>query len=319
MESTTNQEERTPLDELLAFYTEFSTSTKPKLERLAVVLERLQAEKIDCILLKGADLIPRLYGVLGARPLGDVDLLVHEADLPVLDHVLRDMGLRPIVDGNPSYLDEDQILSLDVVTRVWYLDHTEELWARAHHRIWEGIPVQGMGTDDLVLYLTAYSVVHRGCVSPAFGQDLALLVANETVNWAIVAREAIRHHLKIPLLHGLAYVAQRAHAAIPPEVLSQLAPSSWAERGLLFLLRRVVTEVRIHEAGHLLLWITRPRRQKLKWLKEAIFPSDTFMKYRYGERAETHPLRSRILRPFGLLYRAFRLLGRVALALAKPR
>jgi hypothetical protein len=319
MASTTNREERTILDDLLASYTEFSTSTKPKLQRLAVVLERLNEEGIDCILLKGADLIPRLYGVLGARPLGDVDLLVHEADLPALEHVLKDMGLRPIVDGNPSYLDEDHILSLDIVTRVWYLDDMEELWARADRRIWEGIPVKGMGTEDLVLYLTAYSVVHRGCVSPAFGQDLALLVEKEPVDWARVVREAIRHHLKIPLVHGLAYAAKRAHAAVPSDVLSQLAPSSWAEKSLLFLLRRVVTETKIHEVGHLLLWITRPRRQKLTWLKEALFPSDTFMRYRYGQRADAHPVRSRMLRPFGLLYRLCLLVGRVAFALARPR
>ncbi len=306
------------LDELLASYARFSTSTKTKLQRLAVVLDRLHGEGIDCILLKGADLIPRLYGVLGARPLGDVDLLVHEADLPALDDVLKEMGLRPIVDGNPSYLDEDQILSLDILTAVWYLDDTEEVWARADRRTWEGIPVKGMGTDDLLLYLTAYSVIHRGCVSPAFGQDLALLVAKERINWTVVVREAIRHHLKIPLLHGLAYAARQAQASIPPEVLSQLAPSSWAEQGLLFLLRRVVTETKIHEVGHFLLWITRPREQKLRWLKEAFFPPDTFMKYRYGERAETHPVRSRILRPFGLLYRAFLLFGRIAFALAKP-
>src|SRR5207249_3156974 len=102
------------LDRYLTDYSRISSWNRIKFEKLGVVLSHMRDEGIDYILLKGADVVPRLYGVLGLRALGDVDMLVHEFELPRLDQVLTQLGYRPRIDGNPAYADRDGILALDI-------------------------------------------------------------------------------------------------------------------------------------------------------------------------------------------------------------
>ena len=133
---------------------------------------------LTCILLKGADLLSRLYGVRGTRPLSDVDLLVHEQDLPVIHRLLIEAGFIQQIDGNPAYRSSQSTLSLDLVSDLWYLDEEglAALWDRARTRPLGQLTVKQLGSDDLLLYLIAYSVVHRGYLCPSFFTDLRLLI-----------------------------------------------------------------------------------------------------------------------------------------------
>ena len=297
-------------------YSRVSSSNKLKFEKLSAVLGQMQKEGIDCILLKGADLIPRLYGVLGVRPLGDADLLVHESDLPAIDHLLTRSGYRPIIDGNPAYVDPDNILALDITTKVWYVDEPDVIWQRAVQRQLHGISVKGLGSDDLLIYLTAYSVIHRGYLSASFVQDMRLLVEKERLDWAFIVEEACRRHVRTPVYHGLSYVGRKAGVPIPDHILSRLAPSGIAERLSYFFFRKLVTDKPIAELGHLLLFLTRPGPvQKARWLSSAVFPPPVFLTYRYGDRWTAHPLATRLSRPFALMSQAMhlslRILGRL--------
>src|SRR2546422_4418772 len=191
------------IERYLTDYSRISSGNKVKFEKLRAVLSQMQKKGIDCILLKGADLIPRLYGILGARPLGDADLLVHESDLPAIDHLLTHLGHRHLIDGNPAYVDPDNILPLDIITKVWYLDDQQVIWRRAVRRDFEGIPIKGMGGRGLLIYLTPYNVVHRWGLAKPFGQDVAFLVEKEGVDWDFIVDEAFRCHLKISIYQCL--------------------------------------------------------------------------------------------------------------------
>jgi len=250
----------------------------------------------------------------------DVDLLVHEQDLPVIGRLLKGLGYRPQIDGNPAYLDPESILLLDIITRVWYVDDQEVIWARAVRRDFNGIPVKGMGANDLLIYLISYAVIHRGAISPAFAQDIALLVAKETLDWEFIVDEASRCHLKIPLYHGLSFVVTRhAGAPIPDHVLRMLAPSTPTERLWYLVFEKLVTDKPVAELGHLLLFLTRPGVKKWRWLRDAFSPSPAFLTYRYGDRWSTHPLLTRLCRPFSLMLRALRLSLRIlGLLLKRP-
>ena len=293
-------------------YSRISSGNKIKLERLRTVLRQMQKEGIDCILLKGVDLIPRLYGALGVRPLGDADLLVRESDLPALDHLLRQLGYRPQIDGNPSYVDPDGALALDIITQVWYLDDQDAIWQRAVQRDFEGIPIKGLGGSDLLIYLAVYSVVHRGYLSASFARDIAFLVEKEQVNWDFVVDEASPCHLKIPLYHGLSFVLKRYPGVpIPDYALLRLAPSTVIERFWHWFLEKLVTDQPIADLGHLLLFLTQPGLKKWHWLNERFFPTEAFLSYRYGDRVKTHPFMTRLRRPFSLLLQAVRLFTRI--------
>jgi hypothetical protein len=313
------QQELCRLDEAVARYARVGSANKTTFQELRVVLARFQEQGIECLLLKGADLIPRLYGIVGARPMADVDLLVHEADLPVIDRVLRKLEYRPQIDGNPAYTTPEHKLDLDIVTNIWYMDDSATIWERAVQREFQGSPVRAMDRSDLLLYLTAYAVIYRGRLAPLFGQDLALLLEKEQIEWPVVLSEASRYHLKIPLYHGLAYAIRGKQAKVPPEVMDRLAPSGIRERSLYWILEKLVTETGIQGLGFFLLFITQPGRKRLRWLTHSLFPSAAFLSYRYGDRAGTHPLLVRIGRPFSLAWQSLLLSVRILTALLKPR
>ncbi|MDO8547817.1 MAG: nucleotidyltransferase family protein [Nitrospirales bacterium] len=290
-------------DKLVEAYALVGSANRRSLEALAIVLTQFRACGIDCLLLKGADILPRLYGVWGLRPMVDADLLVRERDLPAIDRIVRKLGYLPQIDGNPAYRAPDHSLLLDLTTEIWYTEDTESLWKRAVQRDLEGLPVKGMGSEDLLIFLTAYAVLYRGCFSPAFPKDLALLVRKEPLDWEFVLEEACRRNLKIPLYYGLSYAAGHEPIALPPEVMRRLAPAGPAENALAFTLRKLVLNRPVNNLGHFLLFVTRPAHKKWGWLQRYLFPSTAFLQYRYGEHGTRNPHRTRLLRACALLSR----------------
>jgi hypothetical protein len=301
------------VEKLIEAYAKVASTNRAIFTKLRIVLSQFREHGIDSILLKGSDILPRLYGVMGLRPMVDVDLLVHAEDLPAIDHLLTHLGYFPLIDGNPAYVDPDNTLALDIITKVWYVDDDQNvIWQRVERRDFEGIPIKGLGANDLLVYLTAYNVVHRGYLSASFAQDIALLVEKEDIDWAFVADEASRCHLKIPMYHGLSFVVTRyAGAPIPDHVLRSLAPATLSERLWYWFFQKLVTDKQVAELGHLLLFLTQPSFKKWRWLRDAFFPSSAFLTYRYGDRWNTDPLLIRLGRPLSLLFQATRLFTRI--------
>jgi len=306
------------LDDLADAYTQVSLVNKRLLDEYELVGQTFQRQGIDSILLKGADLLSRLYGVRGTRPLSDVDLLVHERDLPAIHRLLLEAGFAQQIDGNPAYLSPQSGLSLDLISDLWYLDEEglAALWKRTRSRQLGRVTVKQLASDDLWLYLIAYSVVHRGHLSPSFFTDLRLLIEREPPHWPTLVEGSIQHHLKIPLYHGLRQLAlSNAAIAIPSTVIRQLAPAAIAEQALEFLLRRLVTTQPLPELGHLLLWITQPPGRRLAWLRRTLFPSSRFLAYRYGRESVTRSWQTTITRWWQLARAANLLIARILIRL----
>lgn len=286
------------LDDLADAYTRVSAQNHEALVRFVEIGTMLQRQGIDFLLLKGADLLTRLYGAIGLRPMTDVDLLLHESDLPRAEAILLASGFSREIDGNPAYRLPDGSLLLDIGTTIWYLDQSgiEGIWARTVQRMIHTLPVRCMNRNDLLLYLAAYAVLYRGCCSPTFAKDLALLAKQESIDWPSVADEALRWNLKIPLYHGLSAATTYESLSIPAPILNGLAPSRIREKALLRILRTFVTDQPIPHIGHALLWLTRPRGQTWRWVKGYLWPSERFLLYRYGEAQAGSPWRTRLFR-----------------------
>jgi Uncharacterised nucleotidyltransferase len=310
------------LDDLADVYSRVSLTNKRLLDECEIVGLAFQRQGIDCILLKGSDLLSRLYGARGTRPLSDVDLLVHEQDLPAIHRLLIQTGFVQRIDGNPSYVSSESTLSLDLISGFWYLDEEglTALWERARTRRLGQLTVKQLASDDLLLYLVAYAVVHRGHLSPSFFTDLRLLTEKEVLHWPGLVEEAIRRHLKIPLYHGLHRLAlAQATIGIPATVIQQLAPSNLAEQALECVLRRLVTTQPLPELGHFLLWITQPPGRRLTWLRRTLFPSSRFLSYRYGPEGVRRPRYTTIARWWQLAWAANLLIARVLIRLMCDR
>ena len=306
------------LDDLADAYSQVSLINKRLLDECEAVGQTFHQKGIECILLKGADLLSRLYGMRGTRPLSDVDLLVHAQDLPAIHRLLMENGFSQQIDGNPAYLSSQSTLTLDLISELWYLDEQglAELWARARSRPLGQLMVKQLAPDDLLLYLVAYTVVHRGHFAPSFFTDLRLLIEKEALHWPTVVEEATRRHLKIPLYHGLRQLTlSDARTGVPSAVLQQLAPSTLSERMLGFLFRRLVTTQPLPELGHLLLWVTQPPGRRLAWLCRTLFPSSLFLIYRYGHESVTRPWTTTVIRWWQLAQAATLLIARILIRL----
>jgi Uncharacterised nucleotidyltransferase len=310
------------LEDLADAYIQVSLINKRLLDEYEIVGQAFQRQGIECILLKGADLLSRLYGMRGTRPLSDVDLLVHEHDVPAIHRLLIEIGLTQQIDGNPAYCSSQSRLSLDLVSNLWYLDEDglAALWARARIRPLGQLTVKQLSSNDLLLYLTAYSVVHRGHLSPSFFTDLRLLIEKEPLDWPTLIGEAGRRYLKIPLYHGLRQLAlSNSTIGIPETVIRQLSPSTKAEHRLAWLFRRLVTTRPIPELGHFLLWITQPSGRRLAWIRRTLFPSSLFLAYRYGCESVQRPWHTRINRLLLLIRAASLLIIRMLIRLVYDR
>ncbi len=312
------------LDDLLEAYGKVSAANRTVLDGFVLVAQQFRQQDIAFLLLKGADVISRLYGVRGSRPLSDIDLLVHEVDLPAIDRLLTSLGFVQQIDGNPSYASSELHHSLDLVTSLWYLDEYQlaDVWSRAIARPFPPITITCLSTEDLLIHLTAYAVVHRGQLSAAFSQDLRLLIEKESPDWPTIIAHARRYDLRVPLHHGLTHIrAVFPAVGIPDHVLSQLAPENPREEVLAWLFRKLVTTEPLPDLGHLLLFLTLKRGMKRSWLARTLFPSATFLTYRYGPAAARAPWTTRLARLCHLVHAGLllsvRLIRRLAATGAK--
>lgn len=291
------------LDDLVDAYARVSSRNRLMLEAFAPIVQQFRREGIACIVLKGADVISRLYGVRGSRPIADVDLLVHESDLRAIDRLLGNLGFTQQIDGNPSYASSEQCLSLDLITSFWYLDERElrGLWTRSRTRTFGTTVISCLDTADLLIYLTAYTVIHRGHLSAAFAQDVKLLIEKELPDWSAVVARTQHAGLGVPLSHGLSYVRKRFPAiVIPDSVFMALSPENGKEQWLAWLLRKLVTTEPLPEVGHLLLFLSQSGKKKLSWLMQRLCPSTEFLSYRYGSVGRTRPWKARLWRVYHL-------------------
>jgi len=63
-------------------------------DELASILRALAQRQVSCIPIRGLALAEQLYGAITARPMEDIDLLVHRATLPEVAEILRDLGFE---------------------------------------------------------------------------------------------------------------------------------------------------------------------------------------------------------------------------------
>lgn len=302
-------------------YAKAAETNHRRLYQLDVILTEFQASGIEVLVLKGADLLSRAYGgMLGLRPMVDVDLLFHHRDLPDMERILHARGFRPQVDGNPSYYSPDRVLALDMISHIWYREDIDAVWRRAVPRHVAGRIRPAMHPEDALVYLIAYQTIHRGRLSLQMSRDLAAFLDAEGqfIDWRNVVHQVTTCHLRTPLHHGLSYARDKGFAKIPSWVLEALQPPS-SQRRIARLYQWLVTERGIPELGHFLLVFSRPgRKQKFLALWNTVFPSRDFLTFRYGTRTRWDRLRIRLTRPPHLVLRGGLLLFRMGCRLLFP-
>jgi hypothetical protein len=258
---------------------------------LAEVLGVLRGVGIDVIVLKGAYLAQAIYKDLALRPMADVDLLVKKADLERTEAILAAMGYAPF---HGPHRDEDFLncQHLHPLARAggppieihWTIESPTEpfaididgLWERARAARVADVDVLVLSPEDLLLHLCLHTTFHhrltlglRGC------WDLFEMIrqCQGPIDWKQVQARSREWRIEKYVYLTLQLAKDLLGAAVPAEVLTDLRPN-WFDPKVMSLARtEILGQAPSVSATFARMWSAGRRREKVKLLVEAMFPS----------------------------------------------
>lgn len=225
--------------------------------QLRTVLDRLQAQGIEVIVLKGAYLAQAVYRDAALRMMSDVDLLIHAEDRSRVHDLLAELGYRqesvktdaPELLHHDLYTHPDQPVSFEIHWTLvsqgapFQID-IAGLWARAETIRIAGVQTRTLSPVDLVLYLcihmTFQHVCDHYCLRCLCDIQQVVEQRGAQLDWAIVSGRARawgcerNAHLALLLAHDL------LATAAPTAILESLRPAQFDDRLAQWAAQRVL-------------------------------------------------------------------------------
>jgi hypothetical protein len=282
--------------------------------------------RLDEVLRRLAALAQAVYSNLALRPMGDFDLLVHEADVDGALDVLAKLGYAcPHGEFRPGFIRafNNQVMMRKIgdeearpveihwrlISPLYYQRAipTEWLWQTAWLEALGDAPVRILSPEAQIVHLCGHLLQHGGCerASPRQLYDLAEVIAlyGERIDWEQVLERTQVYDLVLPVQGALERVWEAWRAPIPTEVLDRLhglRPSPTEERvhGLFSTKSRVAQRLQVGLMS-LPSW-----RLRVLYVWGTLFPSADYMVGQYR-------IPNRLLLPFYYPYRWLRGLRRV--------
>lgn len=207
------------------------------------VLSLLHREGVRVLLLKGAFLAQAVYGNVALRPMGDIDLMVREADLPVVDASLRGLGYvhgaYAAAARHLTYEPPDDGVKVevhwDLPMRDWPVAvDLEGLWCRARPATVAGFGVLGMAPEDLIPYLC----YHLGSdhlfafygLRGLLDVTISLRHYGPDLDWARLCERTVEWGVQTAVHLALALAQTKLGAPVPDGVVQGLRPTGLGER-----------------------------------------------------------------------------------------
>jgi hypothetical protein len=208
-------------------------------EILSEINDKL-SPKIEFFLLKGGDLILRLYQNKGLRPLDDLDFLIHPENLKETEALLLELGFSET--GDPEERRHHRILRRRAYSRfykplnspffieihwdlrwMFYHYNTLDLWKNSQEILFNKKPVKVFEYEDLFLYLGVHWMNHwRDKDRLIWACDLAWLINLGLVPWEKLWGKAARQNLAPTLeiiLYRLSFLWNFQFLKIPKEFI----------------------------------------------------------------------------------------------------
>ena len=295
---------RVPADGLIG---RLATNVAPEVVRSAVrdrelarVLERFAADRVDCVVLKGAALAHTCYPKPWLRPRLDTDMLVEREAFDRAARVLEDAGYSRSTTFSTGDFVSHQV-AFERTDRHG-VDHTIDLhWRALNPQVLAGIfgfdvlrddgmTVELHGIDLRVpgpLWSLALACAHRLAHHQQQERLLWLydihLLAGRLVegDWRRLIRIARERQISAICADGLGRAAGLFATAVPATVLKTLNDAGRSDPSRRYVERDVRRlEVLRDDLRRLRRW-----RDRLHLLKEHAFPPAAFMSNRYGSRS----------------------------------
>ena len=205
---------------------------------LARALQALKNEGLDVLIYKGPALANLAYGSTWAREYGDVDFLVHEADIVQAYHALDRAGFEP--EFRPSATFWPRLLRMtkelpfrgragSVVELHWNVlprwfpgvFELEPTWQSAQLREQKKVECLAPSVEEMVVILCIHGMTHRWD-SLRWLADIAWLVdRHPNLDWTHVSTRAASFGGLRLVRIGLGLAAKAFHLPIPEELAIQ--------------------------------------------------------------------------------------------------
>ncbi len=276
---------------------------KPCSPGSALVLEGLADAGVEAVLLKGADLRLRVYEDPAARPMTDLDLLVHPRDLAPARAALASRHYRVIAAHtrqHPSFREDfapadiyepplDLTLKVDLHWGLWnefsvYGLPLEPVLAQARPASFQALPVKVLAPEHLLMHLCLHAYWDGVMLRQL--ADIILTASRLPVDWGRFQADASRWGLQVPLGQVLSLARQAAPAAIPAFAVTGLAGRRPA-----FLEKLIKTRVLGPLTYYLASLYRQPVAQWPAFLAAKLWPDRNYLVAKFGSASRLGYLR----------------------------
>lgn len=286
---------------LKGIYRYWWCSNQRLFHRAAGALHALEEAGIPTLVLKGAAASVAYYRDRGARPMGDIDVLVPHDQARAAIARLGAVGwkpARPRVGDLIRYQHSVRMvhetgeaidLHWHVLAECVHRGADDGFWRRA-------VPIRvldarslALGPGDALLHAVVHGMRWNAEPTVRWVADAMTILnaAPDTIDWLELHREASRLRVLLRLRAGLGYLARRMHASIPEVAMARLrntpaAPVERLERHVLTLGSEGGGRL---QAGHLLLvMIQYLRFVSGKHPAQALTETPAYLRYRLRGR-----------------------------------
>jgi putative nucleotidyltransferase-like protein len=268
--------------------------------RAAIIINTLEQAGIRTLVLKGASASVAYYRDRGARPMGDIDLLVSHDHASAAIARLGTIGLRPARPRVADLIryqhsvrmvhDTGEALDLHwhVLAECIHRDADHGFWKRAAPIRVLDAPSLALGPTDALLHAIVHGMRWNAEPTVRWVADAMTILrsSEDAIDWVGLHREASRLRVLLRLRAGLEYLEDAMDAPIPYRAMARLRGAHPA--AIEHLERRVLTlgsNGRRLQAGHLLLIIIQYLRfVSGMHLFQAVAETPAYLRYRLRGR-----------------------------------
>lgn len=308
------------MDELRTAYNATLARNMYIYAELNSILGAFHEKKVEVILLKGAALAKTVYGDIGLRPMGDIDILVKKDDLPHAEKIITGLGYLFYSNGpeaewfrenyyHLSYIHPEKNIPVEihwhiitkshpVRTRNIDTDIIERWWERANTVEISGNKVLILCPDDLIFHLCLHFLKHRfesqyrGFISK--NALIQLCDISQTlkhyrgdINWIRLKSEAEKYRIESVIYNTLSIVSEIIgnHDDVYHDILSGLAEGTLDKELVRLTNKRILIPEDAFPAipnSFIKLQAEDTFQGKVKSFVREMFPDPEFLSKRYS-------------------------------------
>jgi hypothetical protein len=201
---------------------------------LQTSLQTLHDAGVSTLVLKGAALVTVHYKDMGARTMGDFDVLVPQTQFLIAAQALEASGWTGLFSakdfdarfGHAFTFKDGQGNFLDLHVHVLHFtpreDADELFWANSVPMSLPGVETRTLCADDFILHLAVHGMRWVPYLPLRWIPDIAYVISNGYPNWNRLLQMTQYLHASLAVTAVLEYINENQLASVPESVLTSL-------------------------------------------------------------------------------------------------